>query len=108
MSLYWISHDSPFSGLLSIFNPKFLWGLGRHALVILMMKLKVANLFVVDLVPICTSGVTYVYLGHLFSFLMLLIWPPYALLVSHMFTYVIYSHFLCLNYSTNDLIMLDV
>ena len=93
MSSYRISHDSPFSGLLSIFNPKFLWGLGCHALVILMMKLKVANLFVVDLVSICTSSVTCVYLGHIFSFLMLLIWSPYALPVSHLFTYVVYSPF---------------
>ena len=67
--------------------------LGCHALVSLMIKLKVANLFVVDLVSICTSSVTYVYLGHLFSFLTLLIWSPYALPVSHLFTYVVYSPF---------------
>ena len=67
--------------------------LGCHALVSLMIKLKVANLFVVDLVSICTSVVTYLYLGHLFSFLTLLIWSPYALPVSHLFTYVVYSPF---------------
>ena len=48
------SYDSPFNGLLLFFNPKLPLGLGCCALVItLMIKAKIVDLFVVDMVSIC-------------------------------------------------------
>ena len=54
----------------AVLFPKFVLGLGCCALVTLTIKTKVAILFVIDVVSIYTSSVTYFDLGLLFSFLM--------------------------------------